>query len=195
MGSKEVREVKNFPSENSLNYGKQAKGIKSKGFSSENSLNYKGKDKLHKRESNFSEKLRRQVASEAKASENSVNYEEDKEEGKLDEARALSLEESVRFAASALDRLTGEESCPKPSAISLNYDEPVLKLLSQGLPQRLRAKRWPASKGAKVESKGNSEVVDCEAIGLKRSENSLNYELRAQFPSTTEAKASDGKER
>ena len=82
------------------------------------------------------------MASEVKATENSVTYEGEKEEGKLDEARSLSFEESVRFAAIALDRLIGKK------------------------------------------------VVDCEAIASKWSENSLNYELRAHFPSTTEAKAS-----
>ena len=80
-------------------------------------------------------------------------------------------------------------SCAEPSATSLNYDEPVLKSLSQGLPQRVRAKRWPASKGARIER--NQKVVDCDAIDLKRSGNSLNYELRAQCPSTTEATASE----
>ena len=121
---------------------------KKKGEESEKcALNYKGKDKLHERESDFSEKLNRHVASEkdksyekrrkcdelgageklapvtrrmtkeAKSSENSVSYEGEKEEGKLDEARALSFEESVRFAASAVDRLMEKESCAKPSAI------------------------------------------------------------------------------
>ena len=141
------KEVVSLPSANSLNYEEQVKFKKVESFPSENSLNYMQEE----RGSNFSEKLNRHVASEkdksyekrrkcdelgageklapvtrrrtgeAKASENSVNYGGEKEEGKLDEARALSFEES------AVDRLMEKESCAKPSAISLNYDEPVSK--------------------------------------------------------------------